>query len=48
MKKSFSMDIAFIGTAVIIVPLFILFLARAIDGITGGNISVANAYLFDY
>jgi MFS transporter, DHA1 family, tetracycline resistance protein len=27
--------------------LFILFLARAIDGITGGNISVANAYLSD-
>lgn len=24
-----------------------LFLARAIDGITGGNISVANAYLAD-
>ena len=45
--KSFSIEIAFIGTFVIIVPLFILFLARAIDGITGGNISVANAYLSD-
>ena len=28
-------------------PLLVLFLARAIDGITGGNISVANAYLED-
>jgi MFS transporter, DHA1 family, tetracycline resistance protein len=45
--KSFSIEIAFIGTFVIIVPLFIIFLARAIDGITGGNISVANAYLSD-
>jgi MFS transporter, DHA1 family, tetracycline resistance protein len=46
-EKSFSINIAFIGTFIIIVPLFILFLARAIDGITGGNISVANAYLSD-
>ena len=46
-EKSFSIDIAFLGTFVIIVPLFILFLARAIDGITGGNISIANAYLAD-
>ena len=29
------------------IPLFILFLARALDGITGGNVSVANAYLAD-
>src|ERR671930_1901690 len=46
-KKSFDIDIAFIGTFVIIVPLLVLFFARAIDGITGGNISVANAYLAD-
>src|SRR5919109_2864361 len=46
-EKSFSIHIAFIGTFVIIVPLLVLFLARAIDGITGGNISVANAYLAD-
>src|ERR671925_411535 len=46
-EKSFNIDIAFIETFVIIVPLLILFLARAIDGITGGNISVANAYLAD-
>ena len=45
--KSFSIEITLIGTFVIIVPLLIIFLARAIDGITGGNISVANAYLSD-
>ncbi|PTB97774.1 MFS transporter [Marivirga lumbricoides] len=28
-------------------PLIILFVARAFDGLTGGNISVANAYLAD-
>ena len=44
-EKSFNIDIAFIGTCVIIVPLLVLFLARAIDGITGGNISVANDIL---
>ena len=46
-EKSFSFDIAFLGTFVISVPLLVLFLARAIDGITGGNISIANAYLAD-
>ena len=44
-EKLFSFDSALIGTLVITLPLLILFLARAIDGITGGNISVANAYL---
>lgn len=28
-------------------PLIVLFLGRALDGVTGGNISVANAYLVD-
>ena len=46
-EKSFTINIGFFGTFVIIVPLFLLFLARAIDGITGGNISIANAYLAD-
>src|SRR6476660_5582 len=46
-EKSFSIDLAFLGTFVFIVPLLVLFLARAVDGITGGNISVANAYLAD-
>src|SRR5689334_11792317 len=42
-----SIDTIFFGTFVFILPLLILFLARAIDGITGGNISIANAYLAD-
>jgi MFS transporter, DHA1 family, tetracycline resistance protein len=46
-EKSFSINIYFIGTFVISIPLLVLFLARAIDGITGGNISIANAYLAD-
>src|SRR5215210_4620106 len=46
-ERSFGVNTVFFGTFVVIVPLFILFLARTIDGITGGNISVANAYLSD-
>ena len=46
-EKGFSIDLALFGTFVIILPIMLLFLARAIDGITGGNISVANAYLSD-
>jgi DHA1 family tetracycline resistance protein-like MFS transporter len=29
------------------IPLFMIFLGRALDGLTGGNISVANAYVAD-
>ena len=43
----FSITSPLIGTIVITLPLLVLFLARSIDGITGGNISVANAYLAD-
>ena len=46
-EKSFTINLSFLGTIIIIVPLVLLFLARAIDGITGGNISIANAYLAD-
>jgi MFS transporter, DHA1 family, tetracycline resistance protein len=45
--EKFTIDNALLGTFVISLPLLVLFLARAIDGITGGNISVANAYLAD-
>lgn len=45
--EKFTLDNALLGTFVISLPLLVLFLARAIDGITGGNISVANAYLAD-
>src|SRR5206468_6107331 len=44
---SFVINSIYLGTIIIIVPLLLIFLARAIDGITGGNISVANAYLAD-
>ena len=44
--EKFSINNA-LGTFVVSLPLLVLFLARAIDGITGGNISVANAYLAD-
>jgi DHA1 family tetracycline resistance protein-like MFS transporter len=43
----FIINSIYLGTIVIVVPLLLIFLARAIDGITGGNISVANAYLSD-
>ncbi len=36
-----------IGSFAISLPLIVLFAARALDGITGGNVSVANAYLAD-
>ena len=35
------------GNFVLTLPLIIMFVARAADGITGGNVSVANAYLAD-
>ena len=37
----------FLGSFTLTVPLLVLFAARALDGLTGGNISVANAYLSD-
>jgi MFS transporter, DHA1 family, tetracycline resistance protein len=46
-ERGFSIDLPLFGTFVIILPILVLFLARAIDGITGGNISVANAYVSD-
>ena len=36
-----------LGVFSITVPLLVLFVARALDGLTGGNVSVANAYLAD-
>src|SRR5918996_606216 len=42
-----NIDIMVIGTFAITLPLAVLFLARAIDGLTGGNVSVADAYVAD-
>lgn len=36
-----------LGDFVLTLPLIVLFLARASDGLTGGNVSVSNAYLAD-
>jgi MFS family permease len=36
-----------LGVFTFTVPLLLIFLARAFDGLTGGNVSVANAYLAD-
>lgn len=43
----YDINSVILGSLVITLPLVILFLSRAIVGITGGNISVANAYLAD-
>jgi MFS transporter, DHA1 family, tetracycline resistance protein len=45
--QKFSFDTLLFGTFTMSLPILVLFLARAIDGITGGNISVAIAYLAD-
>ncbi len=37
----------FTGTYVMTLPLILIFVARIFDGFTGGNVSVANAYLSD-
>ena len=43
----FNINSTIIGTFAITLPLAALFLARAIDGLTGGNVSVADAYVAD-
>jgi MFS family permease len=42
-----QVDSAVLGQFALTLPLIVLFLARAADGLTGGNVSVANAYLAD-
>jgi len=42
-----NIDSPVFGNFTLTLPLIVLFLARALDGITGGNVSVANAYLAD-
>jgi MFS family permease len=43
----FKVNSNILGSFAITLPLVVLFFARAFDGLTGGNISVANAYLAD-
>src|ERR671912_2233354 len=46
-ENLFNINSALFGTFAITLPLIVLFFARTIEGITGGNVSVANAYLSD-
>lgn len=43
----FEVHSVLLGAFTLTLPLMVLFFARALDGITGGNVSVANAYLAD-
>ena len=47
LKRLIAVDSELLGSFVITLPLLVIFLARAADGLTGGNVSVANAYLAD-
>jgi len=42
-----SVSSRFLGQFAVTLPLIVIFVARALDGLTGGNVSVANAYLAD-
>ena len=46
-QQLFQFENPWVGQLVITLPLVVLFVARALDGLTGGNVSVANAYLSD-
>lgn len=43
----FNINNSVLGIFSVTIPLLLVFAARAVDGLTGGNISVANAYLAD-
>jgi len=43
----FSVDTQLLGKFTLTIPLILLFFSRALDGLTGGNASVANAYVAD-
>lgn len=47
MTEIVSVRSALLGDFVITLPLLAVFVSRALDGLTGGNISVANAYVAD-
>ncbi|MCG8459365.1 MAG: MFS transporter [Holophagales bacterium] len=42
-----EVESSWLGTFTLTVPLLLVFVARALDGLTGGNVSVAQAYLAD-
>jgi MFS family permease len=47
LEPSWKVDSPLLGSFQLTLPLVVLFVARAADGLTGGNVSVANAYLAD-
>ena len=47
LRELAEIDAVGVGSFTLTLPLVVLFVARALDGLTGGNISVANAYLAD-
>jgi MFS family permease len=47
LAPSWKVDSRLLGSFQLTLPLVVLFVARAADGLTGGNVSVANAYLAD-
>jgi MFS family permease len=46
-KTILNVDTALLGKFSLTLPLILLFVSRALDGLTGGNASVANAYVAD-
>ena len=46
-RELLSVESGLAGVFVLTAPLLLLFIARTLDGITGGNVSIANAYLAD-
>ncbi|MCP5054456.1 MAG: MFS transporter [bacterium] len=47
MTELMEVDSPLLGKFTLTLPLLIVFFARALDGLTGGNVSVANAYVAD-
>lgn len=46
-EPGWAVESGVLGAFTLTLPLAVVFLARAADGLTGGNVSVANAYLAD-
>jgi MFS family permease len=46
-KAIMKVDTHLLGKFTVTIPLILLFISRALDGLTGGNSSVANAYVAD-
>ena len=47
MTELVSLETSVASSVTLTLPILVLIMARALDGLTGGNISVANAYVAD-